>query len=211
MSSREAIRFDGPAGSLEGILEVPDGEIAGIGVVCHPHPQHQGTMTNKVAHTLARAMLDLNLVALRFNFRGVGSSEGDYDQGVGEVADAVAAAAWLSKLYPDQPLVFGGFSFGARVAILAATRHPCRALVSVAPAVGLNFALPFEQPAVPWLVVQGDEDELVDCDEVVAFVDQLEPGPELEVMPGVGHFFHGKLTPLRESVREFIVAEFELR
>lgn len=195
--------IDGPTGQLEIIVEVPD-TVVGIAVVCHPHPQFQGTMTNKVAHTLARAMLDQNLAVIRFNFRGVGKSEGVYDEGVGEVADALAAAAWISKQYSGLPLVFAGFSFGARVAILAATRHPCRALVSVAPAVALNFALPFTQPDVPWLVVQGAADELVECDDVVNWVDALEPGPQLHIMPDVGHFFHGQLTPLRRHVGDFL-------
>ena len=208
MSGRETPRIEGPAGALETILEVPD-TIAGIGVVCHPHPQHEGTMTNKVAHTLARAMLDQNIVALRFNFRGVGKSEGSYDGGVGETMDALAAAAWLGHRYPDLPLVFAGFSFGARVAILAASRHPCRALVSVAPAVALDFALPFEQPQVPWLIVQGDADELVDCDNVIDWANGLEPGPQLHVMPDVGHFFHGQLTPLRQQVGAFLRAAID--
>ena len=147
MSLAKSPLIEGPAGLLETIVEVPD-TMVGIAVVCHPHPQFQGTMTNKVAHTLARAMLDQNLGVIRFNFRGVGKSQGTYDEGVGEVADALAAAEWISKRYPGLPLVFAGFSFGARVAILAATRHPCSALVSVAPAVALNFALPFTQPNV---------------------------------------------------------------
>ncbi len=195
--------IDGPAGQLETIVDLPD-TMVGVAVVCHPHPQFQGTMTNKVAHTLARAMLDQNIGVIRFNFRGVGRSEGAYDNGVGEVADAVAAARWISQRYPGLPLVFAGFSFGARVAILAATRHPCSALVSVAPAVALDFALPFTQPTVPWLVVQGDDDELVECADVVNWVDTLEPGPQLQVMSEVGHFFHGKLTPLRQHVGAFL-------
>lgn len=208
MSSRESLNIDGPAGQLEAILEIPE-RIAAIGVVCHPHPQHEGTMTNKVAHTLARAMLDRDIVALRFNFRGVGHSEGAYDGGVGETMDALAAAAWLARRYSNLPLVFAGFSFGARVAMLAASRLPCHALISVAPAVALDFALPFEQPQVPWLIVQGDADELVDCDDVIGWVNELEPGPQLQVMQGVGHFFHGKLTPLRAHVGAFLSGVFE--
>ena len=205
MNDRQTPMIEGPAGQLEAIFEQPE-HVRGLGLVCHPHPQFQGTMTNKVAHTLARAMLDEGLAALRFNFRGVGKSEGRYDEGVGEVADALAAAAWLVRQYPTLPLILAGFSFGARVAILAASRQPCNALISVAPAVMLDFALPFEHPEVPWLVVQGDADELVNCQDVVDWSASLSPAPELEVMPGVGHFFHGNLTPLRNSVRKFLAA-----
>ncbi|MEM6640230.1 MAG: alpha/beta family hydrolase [Pseudomonadota bacterium] len=196
--------IDGAVGQLETIFEQPD-DVRAVGLVCHPHPQFQGAMTNKVAHTLARAMLDEGVAALRFNFRGVGQSEGDYDHGVGEVADALAAAEWLARQYPTLPMVISGFSFGARVAILAASRRPCEALISVAPAVALNFALPFEHPNVPWLVVQGDADELVACDDVIGWTQTLDPRPDVEVMAGVGHFFHANLTRLRERVRQFLI------
>ncbi|MFK7887375.1 MAG: alpha/beta hydrolase [Gammaproteobacteria bacterium] len=208
MSSSDAVVIDGPAGALQGIFEQPD-DVRGVGLVCHPHPQYQGTMTNKVAHTLARALLDQNCAALRFNFRGVGQSEGEYDEGVGEVSDALAAAAWLERQYPHLPMIISGFSFGARVAILAASRHDCRALVSVAPAVALNFALPFEHPQVPWLIVQGDDDELVDCNDVVTWAGELEPRPQMQIMSEVGHFFHGKLTPLRQTVGRFIASAID--
>ncbi|MEO1574261.1 MAG: alpha/beta family hydrolase [Pseudomonadota bacterium] len=209
MIDQQSVLIEGPAGQLEGIFEQPE-TVRAVGLVCHPHPQFQGTMTNKVAHTLARAMLDEGIAALRFNFRGVGKSEGTYDEGVGEVADALAAAQWLARQYPTLPMVISGFSFGARVAILAASRHDCRALVSVAPAVALNFALPFEHPDVPWLVVQGDADELVDTQDVLEFAEGLVPPPQMHVMPDVGHFFHGSLTPLRTRVREFLVDALDL-
>lgn len=209
MVDKRDLFLDGPEGQLEAIFEQPD-TVRGIGLVCHPHPQFQGTMTNKVAHTLARAMHDEGIASLRFNFRGVGRSDGEYDEGVGEVADALAAAAWLARQYPTLPLVISGFSFGARVAILAASRHACRALVSVAPAVGLDFALPFSHPQVPWQVVQGEADELVACDEVRAWSASLTPPPELVVMPEVGHFFHGNLTPLRRTVREFLTRALDM-
>jgi alpha/beta superfamily hydrolase len=202
--SNDRVFIDGPAGRLEAIFEQPEDDVRGVGLVCHPHPQFQGTMTNKVAHTLARALVDQNCAALRFNFRGVGQSEGDYDEGVGEVADALAAAAWLERQYPQLPMLISGFSFGARVAILAASRHECRALVSVAPAVALDFALPFEHPNVPWLIVQGDDDELVNCDDVTTWAAGLDPTPQIQIMSEVGHFFHGKLTPLRQAVGRFI-------
>lgn len=200
----EKLFIDGPAGRLEAILELPaEGEVAANVVVLHPHPQHGGTMHNKVAHTLARAFIGESFAALRFNFRGTEGSEGTYDEGVGELQDALAAIAWMRARNPELPLWLAGFSFGGAIAIRAAVDVEVDGLVSVAPAV-YRFADGLEsQPQMPWLIVQGDEDELVAVDETVAWVDSLEPGPELLVLPGAEHFFHGRLIDLREAVVEF--------
>ena len=200
----EKFFIDGPVGRLEAILEVPaDGDAAGAVVVLHPHPQHGGTMHNKVAHTLARAFIGDGYAALRFNFRGTERSDGDYDEGVGELQDALAAIAWMRARYPDMPLWLAGFSFGGAIAIRAAVEVELDGLISVAPAV-YRFAGGLEkQPEVPWLIVQGDEDELVPIDDTVAWVDSLAPGPELLVLSGAEHFFHGRLIDLREGVVEF--------
>jgi len=197
--------LDGPAGTLEALLEMPKDEApSGVAVVLHPHPQHGGTMQNKVAHTLARAFVRLGFAALRFNFRGTGASEGTWDEGRGELDDALAAIAWARQRYPEQPLWIAGFSFGAAIAIRAAIDTAPAGLVSVAPAVRRFADGLLQQPSCPWLVVQGDEDELVDIDETVEWVNGLDAGPELLVFPGVEHFFHGKLIDLREAVTEFV-------
>ena len=197
--------LDGPAGILEAVLESPQGvEPTGVAVVCHPHPVHGGTMTNKVAHTLARAFNGVGIAALRFNFRGVGKSDGRFDDGHGEVADVEAAVAWLREEFPTQPLWIGGFSFGAAMAIRAAVRCNPAGLISVAPAVSRFAGNPDQQPDCPWLIVQGDQDELVDVEETIAWVNELDPGPELEVFPDTEHFFHGKLVLLRKAVEEFV-------
>ena len=195
----------GPVGSLEATLDSPaDGAPTGAAVVCHPHPQHGGTMHNKVAHTLARAFSRTGLLTLRFNFRGTEKSAGTYDEGVGEVDDALAALEWIRDRQPTGPLWLGGFSFGAAIAVRAAVTMNVDGLVSVAPAV-YRFAGNLEgQPRCPWLIVQGDEDELVDVDETVAWINDLEPGPELVVMPGAEHFFHGRLSDLRDIVMKFV-------
>ena len=203
MPDKNHFHIDGPAGQLEAVLET-NGEPRAVAVVCHPHPLHQGSMLNKVAHTLARAMLDAGAAALRFNFRGVGRSEGSHDDGVGEVDDALAAADWLTRRYPDLPLLYSGFSFGAGMAARAAGRRDCTGLVTIAPAVYHESYRGFVQPQVPWLIVQGSDDDVVDCDRVVAFFNDLEPGPEMIVMDEVGHFFHGKLTPMRRHVVDFV-------
>jgi alpha/beta superfamily hydrolase len=197
--------LDGPAGKLEALLDIPgDGEVAGAAVVCHPHPQHGGTMHNKVAHTLARAFVRCGMAALRFNFRGTEGSEGKFDNGKGELGDALAAIEWLRDEYPDGPFWLSGFSFGAAIAIRAAVIVDVDGLISVAPAV-YRFANSLDrQPGCPWLVIQGDEDELVEVDETIEWLNGLEPGPELLVLEGAEHFFHGRLNDMRVAVMDFI-------
>lgn len=198
--------LDGPAGRLEAILETPDdAPLSGLAVVLHPHPQHGGTMHNKVVHTLARTFVRRNHAALRFNFRGTENSEGEYDAGDGELRDALAAIEWLGTRMPGLPLWLGGFSFGAAIAIRAALAVSVDGLVSVAPAVS-RFANGLDtQPDCPWLIVQGDEDELVEIDETIGWVNELEPGPELLVFDRAEHFFHGRLVEMREAVDDFVV------
>lgn len=201
----QKISIRGPAGELEAILESPgDAGINGVAVVCHPHPQHGGTMHNKVAHTLARSFVRSNFAVLRFNFRGTEGSDGVYDNGVGELDDALAAMAWMRQQKAEGPLWLAGFSFGAAIAVRAAVARDVDGLISVAPAI-YRFAGNLDaQPDCPWLIIQGDEDELVEIDETVEWVDSLDPGPELLVVPGAEHFFHGRLHELREAVMAFI-------
>lgn len=201
----ENLLIAGPAGNVEALLEQPpSGEVRGAVVVCHPHPVQGGTMQNKVAHTLARAFLACDFAALRFNFRGVGQSEGQFDQGEGELQDTVAMARWLAGRYPSAPQWVAGFSFGAAVAIRAAAAIDADGLISVAPAISRVTGASGPQPGCPWLVIQGADDELVDPDDTIAWLNSLDPGPELEIMRETGHFFHGKLVPLRETVENFV-------
>jgi hypothetical protein len=207
----ERLDISGPVGNLEAILEFPaETDVRAAAVVLHPHPQHGGTMHNKVAHTLARSFLQVGFAALRFNFRGTEGSEGVYDEGRGEVDDAHAAIGWMRERYPGLPFWLAGFSFGAAIAIRAAIPAAPDGLVSVAPAVSRFAAGLEQQPQCPWLIVQGDADELVDVDETIAWVDGLDPGPELLVLPGVEHFFHGKLVDLRSAVSDFVTAHSTL-
>ena len=201
----EKLFIDGPAGKLEAILEIPaEGALQGASVVLHPHPQHGGTMHNKVAHTLARAFVRSGFAALRFNFRGTEASDGEYDEGNGEFDDAIAAIEWMRGRIDAERFWIGGFSFGAAIAIRAAVAARPDGLVSVAPAV-YRFASGLDQqPACPWLIAQGDEDELVPVEETIDWVNGLEPGPELLVLPGAEHFFHGRLVELRDAVCEFV-------
>ena len=201
----EKLFLDGPVGRLEAVLELPVGAApVGSVVVCHPHPQHGGTLHNKVAHTLARAFVRMGYAALRFNFRGTQMSEGEFDDGNGELDDALAAIDWMRARSPELPLWVSGFSFGAAIAVKAAVATDVRGLISVAPAITRFASGLASQPECPWLIVQGDQDELVDIEETVTWVDGLDPGPELLIIPGAEHFFHGRLVELRDAVSEFV-------
>ncbi len=198
---KESLIIAGPQGDLEAILETPENATGErIAVLCHPHPQFQGTMLNKVVHTLARAMNDLQIPALRFNFRGVGNSQGQYSEGAGEIDDVVAITDYVAERWPDARIVLAGFSFGGVVAARAAEQTGPECLVSIAPAVNILGRELQAPPAMPWLIVQGDADEVVPPDEVIQWVDTLEPKPDLVIMPQVGHFFHGHLVDLRSTV-----------
>lgn len=196
----EALRIAGPAGELEAILEDPGGQPGVVAVVCHPHPLHGGTMQNKVVHTLARTFNRLGVPALRFNFRGVGRSQGGYDSGDGESLDAEAVMDYAESRYPGRGIWLAGFSFGARVALTVAARREPDLLVTVAPPVGRMDMSGIGQPGCRWIILQGDRDELVDADQVVEWVNQLAPGPELVMFEGVDHFFHGRLVQMRETL-----------
>ncbi|MGO9716430.1 MAG: alpha/beta hydrolase [Steroidobacteraceae bacterium] len=200
----ERLSIDGPAGRLQAIVEDPKLPAECYAVLCHPHPLHGGTMDNKVVVTLARALRETGIPTLRFNFRGVGSSAGTYDEGNGETADADAVASYGALRWPGRRLLLAGFSFGAYVALrLALERDACR-LITVAPAVDRMGFSALATPNCPWLVVQGDSDEVVDPKRVYAWVESCNPQPKLVVMPGVGHFFHGHLPLLRQAVIDAI-------
>lgn len=161
-------------------------------------------MTNKVAHTLAKAFIDCGAVAIRFNYRGVGSSAGKYDEGIGETSDTLAVIDWARQQWPDATLWLGGFSFGGAVAIRAAGQRPTARLVTVAPAVRLVSIDTAQLPQNPWLLVHGDRDELVDSAAVVQWAQHLKYPPRVALLAGVDHFFHGKLTELRQVVVQWL-------
>jgi alpha/beta superfamily hydrolase len=202
----ERLSIPGPAGKLEGILDLPPGDISVVAVACHPHPQFGGTMSNKVIHMLAKSFTELGAATVRFNYRGVGASEGSYDEGNGETQDALAAIEWAQRRWPGTSLWIGGFSFGGAVAIRAAAQVNPQRIVTVAPAVRLVAVDVASLPHSEWLVVQGDKDELVSAAEVQEWVATLNPPPELAMVPGVDHFFHGRLNDLRDIVVRWVRA-----
>jgi alpha/beta superfamily hydrolase len=203
-----ALSIEGPAGALEALLEDPQtAQPPGFAVICHPHPLFGGTLQNKVVHTLGRACQETGLPTVRFNFRGVGTSRGSYDEGRGETDDALAVIAWGRQRWPGASLTLAGFSFGAMVALAAAARSAPSRLITVAPAVARPELATAVKPDCPWLIVQGDADELVNISDVRAFAARFEPSPQLIVLPGGDHFFHGRLTELRDHVLAFLTNE----
>lgn len=189
----------GPAGAIECAIDEPAQAhpLRGVVVICHPNPTQGGTMDNKVVQTLARAFVQLGYRAVRFNFRGIGASEGGWDEGRGEVDDALAVVAALRE--PALPLALAGFSFGGYVASRAAQRLPAEApaerLALVGPATSR-----FDTAPVPadTLVIHGEADDVV---PLASVLDWARPQSlPVTVVPGVGHFFHGKLPLLKDIV-----------
>ena len=194
-------RIAGPAGSIECAIDAPAVAPRGLAVVCHPHPQFGGTMDNKVVQTLARAFVQVGWRSVRFNFRGIGASEGIWDEGRGEVDDALAVLAAFRAAPAEAAARFllAGFSFGGYVAAEAASRLPDGAkperLILVGPSTQKQ-----QVPKVPpdTIVIHGERDEVV---PLSATFDWARPQAiPVIVFPGVGHFFHGQLVLLRTVV-----------
>jgi alpha/beta superfamily hydrolase len=193
-----------PQGAIEALIETPHtAPPEAFGVICHPHPLFGGTLQNKVVHTLARSFQELGAPTIRFNFRGVGASAGSFGDGIGETEDALAVIAEGRRRWPGAALWLGGFSFGGAVAFRAAARAGANLLVTVAPAVRLIDVSDSKVPDCPWLIVQGDIDELVDPAAVEQWAAALVPAPTVKMLPGVGHFFHGQLRELTTLVVDF--------
>jgi alpha/beta superfamily hydrolase len=198
-ASRHEFFLRGPAGKLECVADVPkpaDERPATI-VICHPHPLHGGTMHNKVVTIMGRSMRELGLRTIRFNFRGAGESEGEHDEGYGETDDLFAVTEWVRRGRPNDELWLGGFSFGSFITVRAAQNLKLGQLISIAPPVDRFEFSKLQHPNCPWLVIQGDEDEVVCVEDVACWIEKLEPPPEFLIMEQAGHFFHRRLMDLR--------------
>ncbi len=193
----------GPAGKLELMIDLPEAgqERSGVAVIAHPNPPDGGTLHNKVVTMTARALSELGLVTVRFNFRGVGQSEGSFDEGRGETLDFLAVTDWARKQRPDDALWLAGFSFGSWVALQASRNLPVKQMISIAPPVGLREFSGVLPPACPWLEIQGDADEIVDPQAVYDWIGTLKEKPALVRMPDTGHFFHRRLMDLRGAIK----------
>jgi alpha/beta superfamily hydrolase len=195
--------IQGPIGQLEVVRANPIGkERAAFGIICHPHPLFGGTMDNKVVTTLTKTFQHLGLHTARFNFRGVGRSEGEFAHGRGELADLLAVIDWMQQQHQENEIWLAGFSFGAYVAASAAAQLPVSKLVTVAPAVQ-NFPMQELAPITcPWILVQGEKDDVVPPEQVYAWAENRDPKPIILRFPEAGHFFHGQLGELRKRLEE---------
>lgn len=176
-----------------------------VAVICHPHPQYGGTMHNKVITTLHRVFHTLDMHTVRFNYRGVEGSEGSFDQGIGETADALTVLDWAAAVCPGLPIYLAGFSFGSYVSYRVATdskyADKLAYLISITmPPYPETATLPL--PQCPWLLVQGEADELFDAAQVFAWAESLAKPPVILRFPETSHFFHGKLVLLRDQLIE---------
>ncbi|WP_395376961.1 alpha/beta hydrolase [Marinicella sp. W31] len=200
------VYIQGPAGRLEllvGLPEEADQQQEIVALICHPHPVYGGTMRNKVVHMIEKAFRDMGASAVRFNFRGVSESEGTFDNGVGETDDLLSVFEWVRAVKPEAQIWLAGFSFGSYVCM--------RALPTIQPAQLLTVAPPVERydyrslglPECPWLVIMGDEDDVVSPRAVYEYVDNCDPKPQLITMKA-GHFFHRRLLDLKGAIKNGI-------
>ncbi len=194
----------GPSGQLEVIFTPNTGSIGVI--VCHPHPLYGGTMTNKVVTTLCKNFSELGYPTLRFNFRGIGQSAGEFDHGIGETADTLAVIHWLKIEHGIDTVILAGFSFGAFVALNACQHFTVKHLLLVAP--------PTEYPEFnhltapnPWSLIVAAEDEVVSTPAILAWAQQQTPPCHFLSVEGASHFFHGKLAVLNEFIHQHFIAE----
>jgi hypothetical protein len=214
VASNETFDFRGPAGRLEAILMFPEAPPSAAAVVCHAHPLHGGMMHFKVVFRAAKALQSAGLAVLRFNFRGVGRSEGVHDHGTGEQKDTRAALVEVQDRFPGLPLVLGGFSFGSAVALGVAARDArVRAVFALGYPLLLSFragtpaGLPthshLAEVRQPGLFVQGENDEFGPGEALRALVLDLPSPREIVVVPGANHFFEGQLDPLQGAIADW--------
>ena len=198
----ESLFVGGPAGRLEALLEEPEDQSPReAALICHPHPQHGGTMHNKVVYRIARGLRRAGAVTLRFNYRGVNLSEGAYDDGEGELDDARAALAYLRGRYPELPYTLAGFSFGSRIILrLGCAELGARRLIAVGfPSIYRERAS-LESCTVPRIFIQSTHDQYGPLEEFKATVEALPEPKEMVLIEAQDHFFAGALEKLEEAI-----------
>jgi uncharacterized protein len=197
-------------GQLEAILKEPSGAVRGAALVCHPHPLGGGTMHNKVVYRAAAGLIDAGLVALRFNFRGVGASTGAHDDGDGEREDVLDALAYLTQHYPNLPITLAGFSFGSRVGTEAVMDDDrVRRLISIGTPVDKYDFSYLKNVRKPILFVHGDSDEFGAVDNLKPLVAQVAENTDarLVVFENCGHFFDDHLNDLRDAIKTWVLEQ----
>jgi alpha/beta superfamily hydrolase len=209
--------INGPEGRLEGRYHHSKETNAPIALLLHPHPQYGGTMNNKVVYTLYHAFVRQGFAALRFNFRGVGRSQGTFDRGEGELSDAAAALDWLQTYNPNASACWiGGFSFGAWIGMQLLMRRPeIDGFISVAPPANL-FDFSFLAPCpASGLIIQGDQDQLVPMETVQKLINKLMHQRDItidhRIVKGADHFFAGRLEELSAAVEEYLAVNHRPR
>lgn len=193
----------GPAGHLELLVDVPRVPTVGItAVICHPHPLlgGGGSMHNKVVTTIARTLRELGINTVCFNFRGVGQSAGQFAQGMGESEDLLAVTDWVLEQRPNDRLWLAGFSFGAYVSLRTVAKTPANLVLSIAPPVQYPEFQIINAPSCPWIVVQGELDDVVNPAEVYSWLATRDENLTLIKMANAGHFFHGQLITLKQEL-----------
>jgi uncharacterized protein len=201
----------GPAGPLEALLDEPQSDVRAAVVFAHPHPQYGGTMHTKAVYQGAKGLTRIGCAVLRFNFRGVGRSAGEFDLGDGEKADFKAALDYMAARYPGQPLWAAGFSFGAWVALeVGAVDDRVSALIGIAPPVATSVsghAYTFEntlKSTKPKFFVQGEADEVCPIEGMWSFYGKLEEPKELATIDAADHLFDGKTQEVGEALEDLL-------
>lgn len=201
----------GPVGNIEAILTVPDIiNSKYVALIGHPHSLQGGSMNNKVVTTLAKTFKELGIPNLRFNFRGVGQTAGTYDEGVGESEDMLALAGEWQREQANIEFIFAGFSFGSYVAYRAAAQLKHSLLITIAPPVHHYNYQEFQPAPSPWLIIQGDADEVVPYDLVIDFAKHAPSPIEVKEFAATSHFFHGKLLDLKSVLSDYIPTKIDL-
>ena len=198
----ESLFLPGPAGRLEALLEEPEDQAPGeAALICHPHPQHGGTMHNKVVYRIARGLRRAGHVALRFNYRGVNLSEGSYAGGEGELDDARVALEFLKDRYPGLPVTLAGFSFGSRIVLrLGCESAGARRVIAVGFPTVYKDRSYLEGCTVPRIFVQSTHDEFGPVEELQRITDALPEPKRVELVEAQDHFFTGALERLEETI-----------
>jgi len=198
----------GPAGPLEALLDLPEGEPRAVAVFGHPHPLHGGTMHTKALYQAAKAMTRIGVASLRFNFRGVGRSEGTFDAGQGERDDFRAAIAFVADRFPDLPIWAGGMSFGSWIAMTTGAEDTrVSLLLGIAPPVDRYDFEVLKTCNLPKFIIHGEDDELISIKEVRKFYSQIPEPKELVTIEHAVHLFEGKTTLVGDAV-EGLLADF---